>query len=74
MISLAIAVPVIIAMVSALKAAGLSSRFAPIIAIILGVVGFYFGGDADVVTNVFNGIIAGLSAAGLYSGTKATLK
>lgn len=69
-----IAVPLIIAIVSAIKTAGMSSRYAPILSICLGVGLFYFFGDNfDVVDSIFIGLIAGLSASGLYSGAKASL-
>ena len=74
MIDLTIAVPVIVAIVSAAKTAGLPSKIAALLSILLGVVGFYFIGSADLAANVFSGIVAGLTASGLYSGAKATLK
>lgn len=74
MFDLTIAVPIIIALVSVLKTAGLPTHLAPLVSLILGIITFYFIGDDTVAINVFNGIIAGLSASGLYSGAKASLK
>ena len=75
MMDITLAVPVIVALVSAAKMAGLKSRFAPLLSIGLGIVLFYFLGDnVDAGTRLFTGLIAGLSASGLYSGTKATIK
>lgn len=74
MIDLTIAVPVIMAIVSAAKTAGLPSKFAAIVSILIGVIGFYFMGSAEIVVNIFDGVLAGLAASGLYSGAKATLK
>lgn len=70
-----LAVPVIVALVSAAKVAGLKSRFAPLLSVSLGIVLFLLLGDnAEVGERVFLGLLAGLSASGLYSGTKATIK
>lgn len=67
-----LSVPVIVALVSAIKMAGLPSKFAPLLSIAFGVAsGLLIGGvtvDAGVV-----GLLFGLSASGLYSGGKAML-
>lgn len=67
-----ILVPVIVGLVQATKVIGLDSRFAPMVAVVFGVVGAFVlagvsGGSA------IGGVVAGLSACGLYSGTKATV-
>lgn len=74
MIDITIAVPVIIALVEAFKYAGLSSKLAPIVSVILGVAGFYFFGVDDLQVRLFEGLISGLTASGLYSGTKTLTK
>ena len=74
MIDLTIAVPVIVAIVSAAKTAGLPSKFAALVSLLLGVVAFYFIGSGETTANIFEGVVAGLAASGLYSGAKATLK
>lgn len=62
---------VIIAVCQAIKYAGLSTRFIPVLAILLGVAGsFYFSG-ADWF-EAASGVIAGLTASGLWSGVRAT--
>ena len=67
-----VTVAVIIGIVSALKLAGLPSRFAALTAVALGiVVKVAFPGTDSVPTALWIGIVTGLSAAGLYSGTKA---
>ena len=70
-----LAVPIIIAVVSAIKTAGMDSRWSPILSIALGV-GFmcFFGSNATLISNILEGLIAGLTASGLYSGVKATIK
>ena len=74
MVDFTIAVPVIIGLVEAIKRIGLSSNYAGIVSVLIGVVGFYFLADGEVGARVFEGIVSGLSAAGLYSTTKATIR
>ena len=74
MIDVTIAVPVIVALVAVAKTAGLASKFAPLLAILIGLVAFYFIGSGDIAANLFQGVIVGLSASGLYSGVKASAK
>lgn len=66
-------VAILVGVVQAAKMAGMDSRYAPILAIVLGILTF---GIATGVTpeSLFNGVIAGLTAAGLYSGVKAQVK
>lgn len=64
-------IPIVLGVVQAAKSAGLPSRYAALVSIALGVLGAYtLGGFSNL--NLVQGIIAGLSAAGLWSGTKAT--
>ena len=69
---LTITIPVLIGIVEMFKMAGLPSRFAPFISVGCGVliIGFV-GGDAPLVSRILEGVIAGLSASGLYSGVKS---
>lgn len=64
-----IVVPVIVALVEVGKRLGISSRLAPLLALALGIGGFYIGQ----VDTVMNGILFGLTASGLYSGVRATV-
>ena len=73
MITIAIVVPVIIALVSIIKGVGMDSKYAPILAILLGIAFLLSGGEGTTFMKIFEGILAGLSASGLYSGAKATL-
>lgn len=65
-------VPVIIGVVEVIKRVGLPSKWAPLLALLLGVGGAWliipFSGNM-----ILEGIVAGLSAAGLYSGAKVYL-
>lgn len=68
-------VPVIMGIIELLKRTGVPNKYSPIIALILGVFsGFYYLAPGEPEKAVFFGIIAGLSAVGLYSGTKNTLQ
>lgn len=68
----AILVPVTIGVVQAVKMVGLPVRFAPLASLVVGIGGAYFliGGDAQIVA--LQGVIAGLMASGLWSGTRTT--
>jgi len=75
MFELTAIVAIIVGVTEAIKRTGyLPAKFAALVAIVLGVGAMFIVGDGEAGTKVFEGIIAGLSAAGLYSGTKATLK
>ena len=68
--STAILVPIVVALVQLLKGIGLPVRFAPLASLVLGVLGTLVVGTFDVLA----GVVVGLSAAGLYSGARTTLK
>ena len=65
-------VPVVIGLVEVVKRIGLSDRYLPLSAIILGAVGaIALAGFSPIV--VLGGIVVGLSSVGLFSGTRATI-
>ena len=75
MIELTAVVAAIVGIIEAIKRTSyLNAKFAPLIALALGVLWFGFTGEMSLAENIFGGIVAGLTASGLYSGTKATLK
>lgn len=74
MIDLTLAVPVIVALVQGIKGLGLESKYAFLVSIALGMVGFYFLGDGEVGTRLFEGLVSGLSASGLYSGVTKMIR
>jgi len=75
MFELVVIVAIIVGVTEAIKRTGfLSPNYSAIVSIVLGVIAMYFTGEGDVVTNIFSGIVAGLTASGLYSGTRATLR
>lgn len=69
---------IVMGIVEAVKRAGLWKRYVPVLSIVLGiaaalVVGF---GSGELATGevIMQGIIIGLSACGLWSGTKTFIK
>jgi len=73
-LTLSIVTACIIGLVQVAKSAGMSSRWAPLLAVVLGVGGLLvitmFEPAAQV---IFTGVVCGLSAAGLYSSVKTTI-
>lgn len=65
-------VPFIIAIVQVVKTAGLSSRYAPLLSVALGIA-FGTGMGQFNFDGIIHGIAIGLSASGLWSGGKAML-
>ncbi len=66
-------VPLVLGVTEVIKGVGLSSRFAPLCSLVFGVAGaFLIGGDSNSAI-VLQGLIAGLTASGLWSGTKAII-
>ena len=64
-------VPLVLGVTQVIKLTGLSTRWGPLVALILGVGGaFLIGGVHS--ANVIQGIVAGLTSIGLWSGIKAT--
>lgn len=73
------AVPIIIALVALLKTVGMPSKFAPLAAVAWGLIGavfFHLSGEMNhtIYQALMGGLLAGLGAAGLYSGAKAMTK
>lgn len=67
-------VPLVMGLVQVAKALGLSNKFAPLVAVILGIVLGVATTPDDVLKGIIVGIAVGLSAVGLYSGTKNTIE
>lgn len=67
--------PVIIGLVELLKKLGLPEKFSALASLILGVAcGFIYVAPGDPAQAVLTGVVLGLSACGLYSGTKNTIE
>ncbi|MBO0994631.1 hypothetical protein [Bacillus sp. SD088] len=68
-------IPLIVGLVEAFKIAGVGKRFLPLIAIGVGIViGIVYVTEYDLKQGILVGTILGLSASGLYSGTKNTIE
>lgn len=64
-------VPLIIGLVEIVKRAGLPSKWSPVFAVVLGLLaGMLLLFPEDIRQGVVVGLALGLSATGLYSGTK----
>ena len=70
---LALLVPAITGVIEAFKVLGMSTRFAPVLSIGLGLLGAYVLTGSFDTAAMFQGVLAGLSASGLYSGVRKTL-
>jgi len=67
---IAIAAPIVIALVQIVKNVGLTKRYTPIVALVLGLtVGLSFGGYTTLY-NALLGVLTGLTACGLWAGSK----
>jgi TctA family transporter len=71
------AVLIIVGLIQALKNFGLDTKMAPVVAIILGLAtsfGLSYYRETKAFEAVVLGLAVGLSAVGLYSGTKNTVE
>ncbi|MBS4172615.1 hypothetical protein [Bacillus sp. FJAT-49736] len=67
-------IPLIIGVVELFKRAGLSKKYSPFIAVILGLLFGIFYVSGSIKEGIIIGLMLGLSASGLYSGTKNMTK
>jgi len=75
MIELTAVVGAIVGIIEAIKRTSfLNTKYAPFLALAMGVTWFTLTGELTIAENVFSGIVAGLTAAGLYSGGKVITK
>ncbi|MFA2809351.1 holin [Bacillus mycoides] len=74
MASLAVMIGIVVGLSQIAKTIGLQTKYVPLLNLTLGIVlGVLFLGG-DIKTNVFQGIIIGLSASGLFDHTKIIKK
>jgi len=67
-------IPILIGVVEVIKKLGVPKRFVPLASIILGIgISFIVPGVISMFVAVIGGAVIGLSAVGLYSGTRATV-
>lgn len=62
--------PIIMGIVEVFKRIGLPSKYSPLIAVALGIVISIFYLNLTIKEEILIGVILGLSASGLYSGSK----
>lgn len=68
-------IPLILGLVELCKKAGVNKKILPFIALVLGIViGVVYVTDFDLKQGILVGVMLGLSASGLYSGTKNTVE
>lgn len=74
MVSLAVMIGIVVGLSQITKTIGLQTKYVPLLNLTLGILlGVLFLGG-DIKTNVFQGIIIGLSASGLFDHTKIIKK
>ena len=74
-ISETLVVPIIVSLTQLAKELGLPKKFCALADVVIGVIiGVFFIEPQCIKTGVFKGIVYGLSASGLYSGTKNTIE
>ncbi|MBM7717226.1 L-cystine uptake protein TcyP (sodium:dicarboxylate symporter family) [Bacillus thermophilus] len=68
-------IPLILGLVELFKRAGVSGKILPFISLALGIiVGVVYVAEFDLKQGILVGAMLGLSASGLYSGTKNTIE
>ena len=68
-------IPVIVALVQLSKQFGAGPKIQPLVALLLGIgAGFIYISPDDWKAALFQGIVMGLAAVGLWSGTKNTIE
>ncbi|OTW72752.1 holin [Bacillus thuringiensis serovar roskildiensis] len=74
MVSLAVMIGIVVGLSQIVKTIGLQTKYVPLLNLTLGIVLGVLFLDGDIKTNVFQGIIIGLSASGLFDHTKIIKK
>ncbi|HDR7225111.1 holin [Bacillus toyonensis] len=74
MVSLAVMIGIVVGLSQIAKTIGLQTKYVPLLNLTLGIVLGVLFLDGDIKTNVFQGIIIGLSASGLFDHTKIIKK
>ncbi|MGE6365207.1 holin [Bacillus paramycoides] len=74
MIEISVIIAVVVGLSQIVKTIGLQTKYVPLLNLTLGIVLGVLFLDGDIKTNVFQGIIIGLSASGLFDHTKIMKK
>ncbi|MDM5436157.1 holin [Bacillus hominis] len=72
--SLAVIIGIVVGLSQIAKTIGLQTKYVPLLNLTLGIVLGVLFLDGDIKVNVFQGIIIGLSASGLFDHTKIMKK
>lgn len=68
-------IPLLIGILEVVKKLGINKKYVPVISLILGIgIGIALFAAGDMKTGIIQGVYIGLSAVGLYSGTKNTVE
>jgi len=67
-------IPLILAFVELLKKVGFPVKYTPVVSLVLGVAFGMVYIEGEIKQSVIVGLMLGLSASGLYSGTKSVVK
>ena len=74
MIEISVIIAVVVGFSQIVKTIGLQTKYVPLLNLTLGIVLGVLFLDGNIKTNVFQGIIIGLSASGLFDHTKIMKK
>lgn len=70
----AILIPVVLGITEGIKRAGVPSKYSVLVSLLIGLLLSWFASsETDAIIRVVEGLILGLSASGLYSGSKAVM-
>lgn len=70
-----VVIPIIMSIVELAKGLGLPSKFSALVAVVVGaLIGIFFVEPGCFRVGLFKGVVYGLTASGLYSGTKNTFQ
>jgi L-cystine uptake protein TcyP (sodium:dicarboxylate symporter family) len=70
-----IIVPIIMAIVELAKSVGIPKKFSALLSVVVGIViGIFYLHPLEIKLGIFEGIVYGLTASGLYSGAKNTFQ
>ncbi|MDZ4205783.1 MAG: hypothetical protein U1C12_00995 [Patescibacteria group bacterium] len=72
-ITLGAVIPAVVGLIELCKRVGLPTQFAPVAGLAFGIAGSFVFPQQTVALTIFVGVVLGLSALGLYSGTKTTV-
>ncbi len=70
-----IIISLIVGITQVIKTAGVPKKFSPLVSLVTGIVlCIFYESDVGIKKSILNGIIAGLTASGLFSGCKSVAK